>query len=123
MDDSVTSETLLHGEAASTARVRTRVGPLLLVEGRDVALEVERCGERSFTPHPGTQQHQTRLAVHALMLCQAPPVSKRLGAYIAANTHLVQLPPVRQIISPCLPGERAPRLCARIAFVHLFVTF
>lgn len=74
MDDAVASETLLHGEAAAAARVGTGVEPLLLVEGADVALEVEGRGERSLTAVSGAAQHQPRLAVHALVLLQVPGV-------------------------------------------------
>lgn len=74
VDDTMASKTLLHGEAATTARVGTGVEPLLLVEGADVALQVEGCGEGSFTIFSGTAQHHPRLAVHSLVLLQIPGV-------------------------------------------------
>lgn len=45
VDDAVTLEALLHGESLRAAREGAGKGPQLLVEGADVALEVEDCGE------------------------------------------------------------------------------
>lgn len=74
VDDAVTSETLLHGEAPPTAQVWTGEGPQLLVEGADVALEVKAGGERPVAAVSGTAQDEARVSMNALVLLQAPLV-------------------------------------------------
>lgn len=95
MDDAMTSEALLHGKAAATARVRTHVGPLVVVERADVTLEVECCGEGSITALSGTTQNQPCLAVHLLMRLETPLVRKGLGTFITVKESPVLLSAVR----------------------------
>lgn len=75
-------EALLHGELFPTARVCANPGPLLLVEGADVALQVKGCGERPVTALAGADEDDTRVSVNALVLLQEPGVTEHFAALV-----------------------------------------
>lgn len=82
MHDAVTMEALFHGELSATAYVSANIGPQLLVERADVALQVEHFGERPATAHVGTQEDHACVSVNALMLLQEPGVAEHFAALI-----------------------------------------
>lgn len=75
-------EALLHGELFPTAYVCANPRPQLLVEGADVALEVEHGGEGPVTTPVGTQEDHTRFSMNTLMLLQEPGVTEHFAALI-----------------------------------------
>lgn len=78
----MTMEALFHGERLPTALVSANVRPQLLVEGADVALQVEHFGEGPATAHVGAQEDHTRVSVDALVLLQEPGVTEHFAALI-----------------------------------------
>lgn len=82
MHDAVTMEALFHGELSATAYVSANIGPQLLVERADVALQVEHFGEWPATAHVGTQEDHACVSVNALMLLQEPGVAEHFAALI-----------------------------------------
>lgn len=122
MDNAVTLETLLHGEGLPTASVGAGEGPLLLVEGVDVALQVEGRGERPVAALPGALENHSCVRMDALMLLQEPGVPEHLGAAITPEEEPVLLLPVPQVVCPGLPCEAAGLLLAGISSVHLLVS-
>lgn len=122
MDNAVTLEALPHGEGLPAACVGAGEGPQLLVEGADVALKVENCGERPVTAVPGAPEDHTRLRVDALMLLQEPGVPEHLGALVALQDEPVLLVPVLQVLCPGLSCEAAALLVAGVPSVHLLVS-
>lgn len=121
MDHRVALQTLLHCKGLPTGWLVAAEGPQLLVEGPDVALQVEGFGEGPAAALPWTQQAFAGLGVHALVLPQEPRVSKDFGATVAAHLEPVPLLPVLQVLRPGLGDEVAVRLLARVASVHLLV--
>lgn len=75
-------EALFHGELFPTAYVCANPRPQLLVEGADVALEVEHGGEGPVTTPVGTQEDHTRVSMDTLMLLQEPGVTEHFAALI-----------------------------------------
>lgn len=82
MHDAVTVEALFHGEPSPTADVSANIGPQLLVERANVALQVEHFGERPATAHVGAQEDHTGVGVNALMLLQEPGVTEHFAALV-----------------------------------------
>lgn len=75
-------EALFHGELSPAADVGADVGPQLLVERADVALQVEHFGEGPAAAHVGTQEDHTGVCVDALVLLQEPGVTEHFAALI-----------------------------------------
>lgn len=75
-------EALFHGELSPTANVSANIGPQLLVERADVALQVEHLGERPAAACVGTQEDHTCVGVNALMLLKEPGVTEHFAALI-----------------------------------------
>lgn len=80
--DAVTMEALFHGELLPTPRVSANIGPQLLVERANVALQVEHFGERPATAHVGTQEDHPCVSVNALVLLQEPGVTEHFAALV-----------------------------------------
>lgn len=78
----------LHGKGLSTASMRTGEGPQLLMEGANVVLQVEWCGEGPFTTLSGTFQHQAHLRVNLLVLLQKPRIPEHLVALVTRQKNL-----------------------------------
>lgn len=68
MSNQMAIHTYLHGKGLPTAFIRAGKRPLLLMEGADVALQVEDCGEGPLAPCPRTNQHLSLVRVDALVL-------------------------------------------------------
>lgn len=118
----VALEALLHGEGLPAACVGAGEGPQLLVEGADVALQIEYCGEGPVTVVPGALEDHPYVRVDALMLLQEPRVPEHLAALVALQDEPVLLLPVLQVLSPGLSCEAAALLLARVPSVHLLVS-
>lgn len=121
VDHRVALQALLHGEGLPAGWLVAAERPQLLVEGPDVALQVEVLGEGPAAALPRTQQAHAGLGVHALVLLQEPRVSEDFVATVAAHLEPVSLLPVLQVLRPGLGDEVAVRLIARVASVHLLV--
>lgn len=121
VDHQVALQALLHGEGLPAGRLVATEGSQLLVEGPNVALQVEGRGEGSAAALPRTQQAYAALEVHALVLPQEPRVPEDFGATFAAHLEPVPLFPVFQVLSPGFGDEVTVRLLARVASVYLFV--
>lgn len=121
MGHAVTLQALLHGEGLPTARVGAGEGPQLLVEGADVALQVEDGGEGPATSLPGALVNNARVRVHVLVLLQEPGVPEHLAALVTLEHAPVLLLPVLQVLGPRLGREAAAPLLAGVASVHLLV--
>lgn len=119
----MTIETVFHGEAPPTTRVCAGEGPLLLMEGADVAKQVEAGGVGPLAVLSGTFQNYPSVAVDDLMLLQVPAVRESLGAVTAAELGPMPLSPVGQILGPRLPTEVAALLGAGISSVHFLMAF
>lgn len=122
VDDAVALEALPHRKRLPAARVAAGEGPQLLVEGADVALQVEERGEgpvavapRALVDHPG-------VSVDSLVLLQEPGVPEHLAALVTLQDEPVLLLPVLQILCPGLPSEAAALLLAGVTSVHLLVS-
>lgn len=122
MGDAVTLETLLHGKSLSTACIGASEGPQFLMEGADVTLQVESCGERPLTTVPGTLEDHPHIRVNFLMLLQEPRVPKLLAALVAPYSAPVLFLPVLLVLSPGFSGEVTAFAIAGIPSVHLLMS-
>lgn len=120
--DAVPLQALPHGEGLPAARVRAGEGPQLLVEGADVALQVEHGGEGPVAAIPGALEDQPGVGVDVLMLLQEPGVPEHLAALLTLEEEPVLLLPVLQVLRPGLPREAAAFLLAGVTSVHLLVS-
>lgn len=123
MDHRVALQALLHGKGLPAGRLLAAEGSQLLVERSNVALQVEDRGEGPAAAIPRTHQACAALKVHALVLPQEPRVPEDFGATVAAHLEPVSLFSVFQVLRPGFADEVAVRLLARVASVHLFVSF
>lgn len=121
VDYAVALEALSHGEGFAAARVGAGEGPLLLVEGVDVALQVEERGEGPVAAVPGAPEDHSCVRVDGLVLLQEPHVFEDLAALVTPQADPVLLLPVLQELSPGLPCEAAALLFAGVSSVHLFM--
>lgn len=64
----MTLEALIHGKCLPTTSSAADEGPSLLVEGADVALQVEGSGEGPVTAVLGTFEDHSHIRVDVLML-------------------------------------------------------
>lgn len=64
---------------------------LLLVEGQDVALQVEGGGVGAMTAVSRTQKHQPGFGVNVLVLLQEPPISERLLTFVTLHPHCTHI--------------------------------
>lgn len=122
MDDTVALEALLHSEVLPTALVGAGEGPQLLVEGADVALQVEGGGERPLAAISGALEDYSLLTVDVLMLLQEPGVPEHLAALVTTQAGTVLLLPVLHILGPGLSSEGAALLLAGVTSVHLLMS-
>lgn len=107
VNNTVTLETLLHGEGLSAGWVGAAEWPQFLMEGLDMALQVKGFGERSVTVVPRTHEAHPTVSMDALMLLQKPRIPKHLAAVVTPEDEPVLLLSVFQIFSPSPPNEAA----------------
>ena len=122
VDDAVALEALPHRKGLPAACVCAGEGPQLLVEGADVALQVEQRGERPAAVTPRALVDHPCVSVDSLMLLQEPGVPEHLAALVTLQDEPVLLLPVLQILGPGLPSEAAALLLAGVSSVHLLMT-
>lgn len=118
----MTLEALVHGERLPTAGVGADEGSVLLVEGADVALQVEGSGERPVTGIPGTFEDHSHFRVDVLMLLQKPGVPEHSATLLTLQGDSMLLLPVLHVLSPGLPCEITALLFAGVPSMHLLVT-
>lgn len=118
----MTLEALVHGKCLPTANLAADEGSSLLVEGADVALQVESSGEGPVTAIPGALEDHSHFRVDVLMLPQKPRVPEHFAALVTLHGDSVLLLSVLQVLSPGLPCESAALLFAGVPSVHLLVT-
>lgn len=122
MNNAVTLKAFLHGKCLPTARICASERTQFLMEGLDVALQVEGSSERPVTIILGTHQDNPLLRVDSLVLMQEPGVLECLVALVTAHSGLVLLLPVLQEVCPGFRGEAAAFLLTRVTTVHLLVS-
>lgn len=122
MDDAVSLEAPFHGERLAAAFVSADKLAHILVEGADVALQVEESGVRPAAALSGTTEDHSHLRVDVLVLVQEPGVPELLAALITPDNTPVVLLPVLQELRPGPPREGATFLLARVPPVHLLVS-